>query len=75
MTATSIRKRHHAGFEFVERALIDFGLLDAFLARPDAERAGCVRWLDEATDSLDEEERVSRLLDCLDAGEDLPRLA
>jgi hypothetical protein len=59
---------------FVERALIDFALLDEFESRPAADRQALLQWIAAARDEEAEEDRVSRLLDALDAGTPLGRL-
>jgi hypothetical protein len=59
---------------FVERALIDFALLDEFETRPATERTASLRWIAEACDDETEEDRVSQLLDALDAGTPLGHL-
>ena len=56
---------------FVERALLDFGLMDAFRFRPGEERVKCLHWIADAADSRVEEDRVSYLLDALAHGEAL----
>ena len=56
---------------FVDRALRDFGLLEAFECRPPRERAECLRWIAASSDSCEEEDRVSCLLDALSAGDPL----
>ena len=53
---------------FVQRALRDFGLLEAFEAHTDEDQAACVRWVDAAIDDRDQEARVSQLLDFLAHG-------
>jgi len=61
---------------FVERALRDFGLMEAFEERPPEERAACLLWIAASTDSHEEEDRVSRMLDALAGGGPLvPRQA
>lgn len=72
MTMMTAGTGSRSKFEFVERALIDFDLLDAFLARDEEEREAFERWFEGAESSRAEEERVSQLLDCLDAGLQLP---
>jgi len=60
----------------VERALRDFGLMEAFEERPLEERAACLLWIAASTDSDEEEDRVSRMLDALAGGGPLvPRQA
>jgi hypothetical protein len=59
-----VDETHH----FVERALLDFGLLDTFGHRSDRERAECLRWIASAQDGDEEEDRVSCLLDALASG-------
>ena len=59
---------------FVERALIDFELNEAFWARPSRERDACLRWVDAALGERAQEERVSEVLDCLAFGRALPGL-
>ena len=59
---------------FVQRALRDFGLLDAFESQPDEDQAACMRWADAAVDDRDQEARVSQLLDFLARGLPLPFL-
>jgi hypothetical protein len=56
---------------FVERALLDFGLLEAFEYRPARERAQCLIWIAASSDSSELEDRVSWLLDALSSGEPL----
>lgn len=58
---------------FLERALIDFELLESFYSRPWAERDACVRWIDAALDERAQEEQVSQVLDSLAFGWPLPR--
>jgi pyridoxamine 5'-phosphate oxidase family protein len=53
---------------FVDRALRDFGLLEAFECRPPRERAECLRWIAASSDSCEEEDRVSCLLRCARGG-------
>jgi hypothetical protein len=50
---------------FVERALLDFGLMDEFEARTRGERDECMRWIEAATSERAQEARVTRLLDDL----------
>ena len=68
------RERLEATKAFVERALIDFELGDAFRARPRKERESCLRWIDAALGERAQEERVSEVLDCLAFGGPLPEL-
>jgi len=56
---------------FVERALLDFELMDAFRFRPREERVQCLHWIADAADSRVEEDRVSYLLDASAHGEPL----
>ncbi len=72
MTTMTTSTRAGTKFEFAERALIDFDLLDAYYAREPEERDGFEHWLEGAESTRAEEERVSLLLDCLDAGLKLP---
>ena len=51
--------------QFVERALLDFGLMEAFESRPSDERAEYLRWIGAASGERAQEVRVSRLLDDL----------
>ena len=53
---------------FVERALLDFGLLDEFEHQSVLKRTECLRWIADASDRSEEEDRVSRLLDALASG-------
>ena len=53
---------------FVERALIDFGLLEAFEHRSLQQRANCLQWIAAASEPTEQEDRVSRLLDALADG-------
>ena len=57
--------------QFVQRALLDFGLLDAFEHRSVGKREGCLRWIAAAPDRSEEEDRVSHLLDALASGRPL----
>jgi len=57
---------------FVKRALLDFGLIEQFEARPSSEQAECLWWIAAAPDSSEEDARVARLLDDLAAGRPLP---
>ncbi len=50
---------------FVERALIDFELQDAFRDRPPKEQEQWLRWIAAAPNERAEEYRVSFLLDAL----------
>jgi hypothetical protein len=56
---------------FLERALVDFGLWEAFEGRPPRERSEYLRWLAASLDSDEQEDRVSHLLDALAAGDSL----
>ena len=58
--------------QFAERALTDFDLFETFRSRSPDERERCLRWLSEARDARDEEDRVSHLLDTLWFGHPLP---
>lgn len=71
--ATS-RRRFQKTSEFVERALKDFELFDAFLSRSIEERTSCLKWIDAAVGETAQEDRVSDMLDCLAFGRELPRL-
>jgi hypothetical protein len=57
-----------ATLQFIDRALTDFGLLEAFEHRPPGERAECLRWISASVDSRERDDRVSWLLDALAAG-------
>jgi DNA-binding MarR family transcriptional regulator len=59
--------------QFVERALQDFGLIEAFESRPSLERERCLRWIAAAEGEREEERRVSRVLDDLSSGRALPQ--
>ena len=54
--------------DLVERALIDFGLREAFECRPRRERAECLRWIAASSDGGEEGDRVCSLLDALASG-------
>lgn len=54
--------------DFFERALTDFGLLEAFQRWPVREKSACLAWIEASVDGGEEEERVSRLLDALANG-------
>jgi hypothetical protein len=56
---------------FVERALLDFDLQEAFQYRPARERAQCLIWIAASSDASEVEDRVSWLLDALASGEPL----
>ena len=72
-SATEFTTSHRPRLDgFVERALIDFALEEAFEARPAAERAACLHWISGAFCRDEEDSRVSELLDALDAGKPLP---
>jgi DNA-binding MarR family transcriptional regulator len=58
--------------QFVDRALRDFGVLDAFESRTPREREGCLQWVAEAAEEREEERRVSRLVDDLSNNRALP---
>jgi DNA-binding MarR family transcriptional regulator len=58
--------------QFVERALLDFGLMNAFESRPAPERERCLRWIANAEEEREEERRVSRVLDDLVHSRPLP---
>jgi hypothetical protein len=60
--------RLQATTEFVRRALRDFGLMEAFEARPILEQAICLDWVNATDDERVQEDRVSWTLDCLAAG-------
>jgi hypothetical protein len=68
------RERLEETKAFVERALVDFELSDAFRARSRKERESCIRWVDAALGERAQEERVSEVLDCLVFGRPLPGL-
>jgi len=53
---------------FVERALLDFELSEAFARRSCRERAAFLEWIAAASDASEMEDRVSCLLDALDCG-------
>jgi hypothetical protein len=57
---------------FVERALIDFELDDAFKNRPEPEQTQWLNWIASAPTEKAEEYRVSLLLDALAHEEHLP---
>ena len=59
---------------FVHRTLIEFGLLDTFEGRSPWERIHCLQWIASSCDRSMAHEKVSRLLDALDAEEPLYRL-
>ena len=59
--------------QFVERALRDFGLTDAFESRPQMERERCLRWVATADGEREEERRVSRVLNDLSLDRALPK--
>jgi hypothetical protein len=61
--------------QFAERALLDFGLEDAFRMRSPQERDQCLDWLIDAATPQEEEERVSCILDCLWFAAPLPGTA
>jgi hypothetical protein len=50
---------------FAERALVDFGLMEAYQSREASEREECLRWLQASRGDVEEERRVSLLLDSL----------
>ena len=50
---------------FAMRALRDFELLEAFMARPVRERETCLDWLVRSPSEQEQERRVSRMLDDL----------
>jgi hypothetical protein len=58
---------------FVHRTLLEFGLLDAFQDSSPWERIACLQWI-TSCDRTTAEERISQLLDTLDAKEPLYRL-
>jgi len=59
---------------FVHRALVDFDLFDAFQDTSPWERIHCLQWIASSCDRLTAGERISQLLDALDAQEPLYRL-
>lgn len=59
---------------FVQRTLTDFGLSDAFADCSPWERIHCLQWIASSGNLSTAEERVSQLLDALDAEEPLYRL-
>jgi hypothetical protein len=63
--------RLQATTEFVRRALRDFGLMEAFENRQILEQAVCLDWVNATDDERLQEDRVSRILDCLAAGASL----
>jgi hypothetical protein len=68
------RRRFQETTEFVDHALLDFGLKDQFESRSAEERAKCLRWVDAAVGERAQEARVSQLLDGLASGEPLRHL-
>jgi hypothetical protein len=66
-------RRFHESRQFAERALRDFGLMDAFESRPPKERERCLRWIAGAAGEREEEDRVSRVLDSLAFEKALPQ--
>ena len=68
------RQRLQITTEFVERALLDFELWEAFQARAQEERDACLAWVDAALGERAQEERVSEVLDCLALQRPLPGL-
>jgi hypothetical protein len=59
---------------FVHRTLIEFGLFDAFQGYSPWERIHCLQWIASSCDRPTAHEKISRLLDALDAEEPLYRL-
>jgi hypothetical protein len=57
---------------FVQRALLDFGLSEAYELRSARERVGCLLWIALAGETDEVDLRVSALLDALDSGSPLP---
>ena len=50
---------------FMERALTDFALTEAYALRSARERDSCVAWVEASESTSEEEDRVSQLLDAL----------
>jgi DNA-binding MarR family transcriptional regulator len=67
-------ERLHESRQFVDRALQDFGLMEAFESCSPQERDGCLRWIASAAGEREEEKRVSRLLDDLSQNRTLATL-
>lgn len=59
---------------FVHRTLLEFGLLDTFQDYSPWERIHCLHWIASSCDRSTAHEKVSLLLDALDAEEPLYRL-
>lgn len=68
----STAERFNESHLFLERALMDFGLMDAFDSRPRVERQRCMEWIAAAGEDREEEKRVSRVLGALSRGKALP---
>jgi hypothetical protein len=66
LDAVKLRFQETTGF--VERALIDFGLMEAFESRSPFEQAECLQWIAAAIRPKEQDHRVSVLLDDLARG-------
>ncbi|MPZ50853.1 MAG: hypothetical protein GEU75_16405 [Dehalococcoidia bacterium] len=64
-------KQTDATRDFVERALLDFGLQAEFQSRQLREQDECLSWIAGSPDNCEEENRVSYLLDALAHGDPL----
>jgi hypothetical protein len=64
----AVNSRVQETIRFVERALIDFGLMDAFESRSPYEQAECLQRIAAAVRPKEQDHRVSVLLDDLARG-------
>lgn len=64
-TSSTIAGEARSVQRFLERALADFALTEAYALRSHLERSRCAEWVEASAGATEEEDRVSRLLDAL----------
>jgi hypothetical protein len=72
MSIDQVQPNLREGREFAYRALMDFGLMEAFEARSPIEREASLAWLDRASSMAEQERGVTKLLRLLGQGSPLP---
>ncbi|MDC0680171.1 YdeI/OmpD-associated family protein [Sorangium atrum] len=66
--ASGLRRPRHPIPDFVENALNERGLMDAYKARPAYQQNDYIGWIDKAKRQETREKRLCQMLDELEAG-------
>ena len=71
----SLKRPQHEMPEFVARALIESGLMDAYLTRPPYQQNDYIGWINSAKRPETKEKRLAQMLEELQGGERYMKMA